>query len=317
MLPDRREINHICIDIDERSPNLAFTMAVSPAWQDPDSESFLSIHIWAVTLVGHGEQAYLNASPLRSFRAHVTGEVADLTLHGQLVGRLMWSSELISSIEVFDWTKTTSSLPCKAVILYGHYLDCIRLLPGNRLLAFSDSDTTFMIYDVIPVVCEEQLLVTAATHATEPSWRLPCPPKNRTRHGGLSAAFIDVNATHFAFFAGSAVHGLVIPHNVQQPPQTFELARFSGPRFPDLALGFEKMFAHHHRDSALRLGFAWKDDRKGTNPDYTVKAREYSRDWNVVWPPILDEGSGRIVQSLINGVLVMDTALSSVKLVEP
>ncbi|GLB35517.1 hypothetical protein LshimejAT787_0210820 [Lyophyllum shimeji] len=313
-LPDRREVNYICVDVDEDAPSLAFNVALSPAWQDADSEKALSIHVWRVSLVGHGRKAYLTASPLRSFEAHVTAEIACLTLHQHLLGRLILTSDRMFRIEVFDWTKSTTSLHCKTVISSGEHLDAIRLLPGKRLLAFSESFLT--IYEVAPVVHKDDSLPSAPSHPVEvePRWKLPCALRDRTRRGGISPAFTDAHATYFSFVAGSAVHGLVIPHNTQHPPRTLELARFAeAPRFPDLALGFEKMFAHHHREAAVRLGFAWKEERRlgvrEGDDGYAVEACEYSREWNVVCPPVLDEGSGRIVQALINGVLVMDTAL--------
>ena len=78
------------------------------------------------------------------------------------------------------------------------------------------------------------------------------------------------------------------------------------------AIGFEKGVIQYGNRTVARLGFSWDVEDMGLCPKISctcVLFRDYPTTPNGARPPKLDEETGRIVQDLIGGVLVIDTAL--------
>lgn len=255
------KIDRICIGDDDGSSILPFTMAISQAGQDArsDDQSESMIHIWAVTLAGHGREAYLKASHLRSFQVHDAMDIHSVALRKHLFGRIIRTAQsFIQYIETFDWTKSSSSSHCKFVVCRGGEQYHINLLPGNRLLVFTSQD--FAIYNVVPVDAGKELLPETARYAfVQPLWRLSCP-HNATPLGGISAPASDATATYFTFVMDDTVHDLVIPHGIHQQPRTFGSVAYLPCTNLDspleMGLGFEKMFARYICGKIVRLGWA-------------------------------------------------------------
>ncbi|KAG6918589.1 hypothetical protein DXG01_013392 [Tephrocybe rancida] len=177
-----------------------------------------------------------------------------------------------------------------------------------------------MVYDVQTTIDPEVLQETLP-----PRWRLPCPSGDRTANGGISQASIDESCTQFTFVAENpnSVYRLSIPHDNSESPTVSKITNFPGDHYPAIAVGFEKMFIAFERNwktdrdnlsgSVIRLGIASTGaERSCSELDAApgVHSYEYPTEWYVGWPPLLDEGSGRIVQPFgKKGLLVLDTAL--------
>jgi hypothetical protein len=114
----------------------------------------------------------------------------------------------------------------------------MRLVPGDRLLAFSEEH--MMIYSFVSVGGVEVTAPTVAPHVTEPLWKLPFAG-TRTDRGALSEGLSNEIATYFVVKAKN-IHGLIVPHNRHQVPHFRQLMEFDSPKDPTCAIGFEKAF---------------------------------------------------------------------------
>ncbi|KAG6831211.1 hypothetical protein H0H92_012006 [Tricholoma furcatifolium] len=309
-LPSSRRIESTCVAVDGDSPEFAFTLAIAS-----NSRTFRddSVHVWVVRMHGRGRQAYLEARLLRAFEAPSHGiQVFNLTMRDNLVARIMHSGNGACHVDIFDWLQSSSASLCRQ-----HH---IRLLPGNRILIFTK--TNILVYDVQPDSNSELASLPFLR------WQLPCPPGERTANGGISEASINASSTQFTFVCEkpNTIYSLSIPHNCAQFPLIRKIATFPGDYYPAIAVGFEKMFIAFERNwkadldrlsgSVIRLGIAWSGDgpacagSEDISVAQGVHSYEYPTEWYVGWPPLLDEGSGRIVQPFgKRGLLVLDTAL--------
>ena len=84
--------------------------------------------------------------------------------------------------------------------------DAICLLPGDRILAFSNDH--MMIYSFVTTGEAGVASPVLTPHLTEPLWKLPL----RIDFGGLSQGLSNETATLFVVNAGP-LYGLIIPHN--------------------------------------------------------------------------------------------------------
>jgi hypothetical protein len=184
----------------------------------------------------------------------------------------------------------------------------IRFLPGDRLLAFSSMQMliySFVIAEVEPTV------TTLLPDITQPLWDIPLS-KTRTGHGSLSQGITNRLGTCFIIHARNQILGLVIPHRQDQAPRSIEMMDFGQLEGLSFAIGFEKGVIQYGNRTVARLGFSWDVEDMGLCPKISctcVLFRDYPTTPNGARPPKLDEETGRIVQDLIGGVLVIDTAL--------
>ena len=84
--------------------------------------------------------------------------------------------------------------------------DAICLLPGDRILAFSNDH--MMIYSFVTTGEAGVASPVLTPHITEPLLKLPL----RIDFGGLSQGLLNETATLFVVNAGP-LYGLIIPHN--------------------------------------------------------------------------------------------------------
>ncbi|RDB18718.1 hypothetical protein Hypma_014706 [Hypsizygus marmoreus] len=311
-LQDQQPVYNMSISQDLSSSKLTFTLSLSPCAQYANSLLLLRIHIWRIILHGHGAQAHLRANRLNNFQAHDVGVITRTAIHDNHFGRIIRNNARSSSIDVFDWAKSTSETHHKATIFCDETLSAIRFLPGHRLLVCSV--TSLMLYSFITAKCSEVTAPTATSSLTKRLWRLPFDG-DRVLHGALSEGHSDELATYFVIYAGNTIHGLAIPHIVDQPPHLRELVDISGLELGciTLSVGFEKAFIQHRDRSISRLKFSW--DKRGIQevkpasscPTITVKG--YPTTLNGARLPLLDEETGRVVQSSREGIVIVDTAL--------
>jgi hypothetical protein len=182
--------------------------------------------------------------------------------------------------------------------------DAIRLLPGDRILAFSNDH--MMIYSFVTTGEAGVAPPIVTPHVTEPLWKLPL----RKDFCGLSQGLQNETATLFVVNTGP-LYGLIIPHDEHQTPHFQLLMVFNSSKYPKYAIGFEKAFFHHADDSITRLAFSWEAageaENVGSRTCSSVVFRDSPR--NGARIPQLDEETGRIVQVIRGGFWVIDTAL--------
>ncbi|KAG6876169.1 hypothetical protein C0992_000602 [Termitomyces sp. T32_za158] len=106
----------------------------------------------------------------------------------------------------------------------------------------------------------------------------------------------------------NTIYGLAIPHDVTQIPVLRKVANFPGDHHPAIAIGLEKVFVAFERNwtadrdklsgSVIRLNVPRTEDERSSEvvAAQGVHSYDYPAEWYVGWPPLLDEGSGRIVQ---------------------
>ncbi|KAG6918590.1 hypothetical protein DXG01_013393 [Tephrocybe rancida] len=134
-IPSSRKIESMCISIDTESPTFGFKIAVSSnnrfcrafpfehmAPDLTDICTFATVpndtfHIWAVTMIGRGHEAYLQAKALQLFEVPSTSsQVFNTTLLNDLVARIMHSGDGTCHIDIFNWRSSSSTALCKQVI---------------------------------------------------------------------------------------------------------------------------------------------------------------------------------------------------------
>ena len=156
------------------------------------SSCSLNIQFWQGCFNG---PQHRGTNYLSSIQIHDIGITREIAICRNLFARIHIRQDL-SYIEVFDWKQSTSSSHCKAhsvswhedrsvyfffpwIFLMTHFQDAIRLLPGDRLLAFSEdrmlicSFTTAGEAGLAPPV--------VIPHVTEPHWKLLCTRTNKSR----------------------------------------------------------------------------------------------------------------------------------------
>jgi len=188
-------------------------------------------------------------------------------------------------------------------------IGAVRLLPGDRLLAFSSS--CMMIYDFNIVKEVEVTGPNITSNITEPLWKLPFAD-TRTLHGALSQGLSTPAATRFIVKA-KALHEITIPHNKHEVPYFRELMALEQLKDMTFAIGFEKSFIQHSDRSVMRLSLTQgiREQDKGdcfAHSDFPVISRDYPTTPNGARLPKLDEETGRLVQDFRDGFLVIDTA---------
>jgi hypothetical protein len=150
---------------------------------------------------------------------------------------------------------------------------------------------------------------TVTSFVTEPLWKIPFPG-TRTDRGGLSAGLSNENASYFVVKAKS-LYSLLVPHHVRETPCFHELIQFDHSGIPTCAIGFQKALIQHSDQSTTRLSFSGKlhdSDGIDTFPSSCViTSRDYPTTPGARLPK-LDEETGRIVQDLNDGVMIIDTA---------
>ena len=186
-----------------------------------------------------------------------------------------------------------------------NHQDGICLLPGDRLLAFSEEH--MMIYSFAILEGVEFTLPTFVPRITEPRWKLLFAG-TRTDRGALSEGLLNETATYFVVKAIN-IHGLIIPHNENEAPHFYLLMELDSSRCPTCSIGFERAFIQHEDRSITRPNFSWEVAGENGNTCDTLVFKDYPTTCNGAQIPQLDEETGRIVQVLRDGFRVIDTAL--------
>ncbi|RDB15300.1 hypothetical protein Hypma_004715 [Hypsizygus marmoreus] len=310
-LYEPQEVGNICVDLDDQAPTLTFNMALSPANHRDTATSVLQVHIWRVTLINHGRNARLAAHHVKSFEAQGFDRIVALALHGPLLARGIITGAALHRFtyyEVFDWTKSTSSLHRKRTIFTKEsHTDQIQFLPGDRLVIMYLH--ALIIYDISTLEdTSDSGAQLMELDPTECLWRLPYGDRKLST-GKLSRPVSDAHATYFGFkwsSGGCTLSRVAIPHDVSQPPAFITLAVFRAETVYSITLGYEKGVISY-QDRVCTVNFKW-DGRCAIGIDmHDSSALEFP--CNDLADFYLDEQSGRIIQDVGRGwVTVLDMA---------
>jgi hypothetical protein len=137
-------------------------------------------------------------------------------------------------MEIFDWERSSSWAHHKATIIPEVYIvggslalcsindvisthlqETIRLLPMDRLLAFSANH--IMVYSFVVVEGADTASPPDALEITQPLWRLPLL-EARADSSALSQGLSDQFTTQFILTTGAGVLNLVVPIATKKPP---------------------------------------------------------------------------------------------------
>ncbi|KAG5730786.1 hypothetical protein E4T56_gene3459 [Termitomyces sp. T112] len=116
--PNGDLIYDVTVDIDQSNATLSFCMVNLPSdfIIQPVTGS-LDLMIWLVNLRGHGSSAHLEAHFLHSFpAAEPNTAILSVSLSGDLLARLVFTSQFRSYIEVYDWRASTALMHRRTVI---------------------------------------------------------------------------------------------------------------------------------------------------------------------------------------------------------
>jgi hypothetical protein len=199
-----------------------------------------------------------------------------------------------------------------SLIKYQLLQKTIRFLPGRRLLAFSD--THLMIYSFVIIEGVEATAPAIHPAPTQPLWSIPLAGTH-TESGSLSQGLSNGRGTHFILTTMDRILNVIVPNSEVQPPRLIEMMEYHRQERSTSVVGFEKAFIQHRDDSISRLSFSWDDREDGSvNPWLGgscahVMSKDYPTTHHGAYPPRFDEGTGRIVQNLNDGLWVIDTAL--------
>ncbi|KAF9461396.1 hypothetical protein BDZ94DRAFT_1263936 [Collybia nuda] len=307
---DEQAVDLIAITLDsiEKSPNLAFTMVLSSAAHMEQSP--LHVTTWRVALVGDKNNARLVAQRLHSFQAHNHCLINDIALQDNLYARIVCKGDFCY-LEVFDLERSSSEAHCKAIIFPGVVIRRIRLLPGNRLLTFSQEQ--IMIYQFNIADGVNPIAPNISPKITEPTWRYELPDL-RACYSALSQGISRGPSIHFLFTTNNHILDLIFHINNDQNPQVVEVAKLTynkpSPIMSDI--GSDKAFIQYPDSTVVHLSLRWeKQALSSPKPEVPVLSRTTPRDyfWNEIQPPKLDEETGRIIQNTNDMIWIIDTAL--------
>lgn len=182
--------------------------------------------------------------------------------------------------------------------------DAVRLLPGDRLLAFSEEH--IMVYHFVIVGSVGVTAPTIASHVTNPLWKLPFTGR-RTTLGALTKGVSNGIATYFVVKA-QHLYGLIVPHDEHQAPYPRLLMECNLSAHMTSVVGFEKAFMQQLNWSTERLSFTLEMGEDESPPHYVI-SRDHPTAYELVRRSHLDEETGRIVQELKGGFWVIDYSL--------
>jgi hypothetical protein len=171
-----------------------------------------------------------------------------------------------------------------------------------------------MIYNFVIVEGVDPNPPADTPQITQPLWSLPVVGA-RTDRGALSQGLYNDLATHFILTTNHEILHLVVFNREGQAPHLIKMMEFDRPKAATSAIGFEKAFIQHERQTASRLSFSW-DFREAESTDTQAPcscvcaiSQDYPTTSDGARLPKFDEETGRIIQDSLDGVWVVDTAL--------
>lgn len=283
--------------------------------------------VWRVVLSDDGTS--FAVQHLNTFWTNGRGELQGLSLMGDFFGRILRGTMRgVSILEIIQWNKSTSDIHYKAAfrlqdprpvsnlrtrLMHTYYSGQIfarlQLLPESRALVVSDE--YLWIYTIPTLQSSTELtIMDAPAHSA-----IHVIPLARVgfRGGELSLPCIDFRGTQLALFTGSQFYRFMIPHEVHSPPSVSTLIKFTATNRDGACVGLRRSLMRFSDSSARIISYhsytGAHEDGQETQGSlrhcFHLPVSRYSR---VL--PMMDEGTGRIVQQHISGtVLVSDLSI--------
>ncbi|KAH0589861.1 hypothetical protein H2248_000053 [Termitomyces sp. 'cryptogamus'] len=314
--PNGDLIYDLTVDIDQSNPTLSFCMVNYPSdyfnLAQPVTGSDLTI--WRINLRGHGSSAYLEAHFLHSFPAtELSTTILSVSLSGDLLARLVYTSQFRSYIEVFDWRASTALVHRRTVIFPKRTERpySVVLLPGRQLAFVSIRNVT--VYDIDIMADDRPIAPIIPQSPSEVRWALFDSDGDFVFQHHQSS--LDTKAVTLVLTSNHRmIYHLTIPHNPDSTPHLVHHGKTTQ-EYCFYTVGREKAFGEKDKSTLVKVGMAHELDLGTTECELNVSRipkmslQSQSRYFP---PPILSEDIGRIVTKMDSHVFILDTYRSPV-----
>ncbi|KAH0589864.1 hypothetical protein H2248_000056 [Termitomyces sp. 'cryptogamus'] len=311
--PNGDLIYDVTVDIDQSNPTLSFCMVNFPSEFiiQPVTGS-LDPMIWLVKLRGHGSSAHLEAHFLHSFPAtEPFTTILSVSLSGDLLARLVFTSQFRSYIEVYDWRASTALMHRRTGIFPKRTEKpySVVLLPGRQLAFVSIRNVT--VYDIDDMADDRPIAPIIPQSPSEVRWALFDSDGDFVFQHHQSS--LDTKAVTLVLTSNHRmIYHLTIPHNLDSTPHFVHHGKTTQ-EYCFYVVGREKAFGEKDKSILVQVGMAHESDLGTTGcelnvsqlPEMSLRSRPFP-------PPILAEDIGRIVTRMDSYVFVLDTCRFSV-----
>lgn len=106
---DKREFDGPQFSIDYDEPQLTFTVCLDQCRPDDPSSSWGTVIFYRVTQIGHGSNARLESTRLKSLLLPVTKTPLRSVIYGKYYARLHYATTTKPRIEIYDWLSSSLS----------------------------------------------------------------------------------------------------------------------------------------------------------------------------------------------------------------
>ncbi|KAF8178434.1 hypothetical protein BJ912DRAFT_984102 [Pholiota molesta] len=328
-----RKTWRMAADVDSSESQLTFNFCLVPHTtfepfsfsekNDDPSMPLADIHIYRLTLNGHGSDAVLVADKIKTLRNYFRTYSDPITLRGRYLARALcipgttstWSP---SYIEVCDWVlsddskhlkllfdveyvNTVSPLSCLLLTFMIKYItqEHIALLPDRKLVAVSDYGV--YLYDIANLQSAPPGELPAVS-TIKPYWKHSHSTLYARTH--LSKPYLHQDATRVALAADGAIYGLVIPRHSVANPWYGRLFDKIGMDTLSASLGIDKACVVGYSGELEIASYLWPGDECKTNdvpsllvPTVCYKTWDSPYEWSTYeWShyPLFDERSNRL-----------------------
>ncbi|KAF8178433.1 hypothetical protein BJ912DRAFT_984098 [Pholiota molesta] len=299
-------------DVDHNEAQLTFNLCLFPYSTACDSSLEYppgGIHVYRVSLQGHGRDATLMARKLKSLQNGFRAYTLAFTLRGHYLARsLGFYDGRYQCIEVCNWFLSDSSMHWKSYIDLNKYIPKnISLLPDEKLIVVShDAIFLYNIANLHPILAGE--LVKDATQTIESYWKhSDATPVVRIH---ISKPYLHPCGTRLAIAMGGAIYGLTIAARSDKEPEYQLLSNVNACGTLWTSVGIDKVYIHHPTGHVETASYIWPDDEYHTNaaPSLLVSTVRYQEwespnHWSSV--PLFDERSCRVFSTVDKGPCVV------------
>ncbi|KAH0589873.1 hypothetical protein H2248_000064 [Termitomyces sp. 'cryptogamus'] len=254
--PNGKLIYDVTVDIDQSNATLSFCMVHFPSdfIIQPVTGS-LDLMIWRVNLRGHGSSAHLEANFLHSFPAtELFTTILAVSLSGDLLARLVYTSQFRSYIEVFDWRASTALVHRRTVIFPKRTERpySVVVLPGRQLAFVSIRNVT--VYDIDIMVDDRPIAPTIPQSPSEVRWTLFDHDGDFVFQHHQSS--LDIKAVTLVLTSDHRmIYHLTIPHNLNSTPHLVHHGKSTQEHY-FYTVGREKAFGEKDNSILVKVGMA-------------------------------------------------------------
>ncbi|KAF8166241.1 hypothetical protein BJ912DRAFT_1002793, partial [Pholiota molesta] len=299
-------------DVDHNEAQLTFNLCLVPystarksSLQYPPG----SIHVYRISLQGHGADATLMARKLKSLQNGFRAYTLTFTLRGHYLARSVgFYDRVYQCVEVCNWFLSDSSTHWKSYIeLDGHIPKDISLLPDDKLIVvLHNAIFLYNIANLHSIPAGE--LVNDATRTIDSYWKHSDATPVHCIH--ISKPYLYRRGTRLAIAMGGAIYGLTIAARSDKEPEYQLLSNVNACDTLWASVGIDKVYIHDDSGCIETASYIWPDDEYRTNATSpllvsTVRHQEWNspNDWSSV--PFFDERSYRVLSTVGDGSCVV------------